>query len=533
MRQTHLSKVTTILPWLVLGVIEAGAVSVFWAFDALPFMDLPAHEGLFALRHGFNAAGFEGRFFLFAPHLGPYSLFNGLGEAITAWLGADKAVRLLATLPTIALPLAMFWARKRLIGSSSPFFGFIAVILSFGYMTLAGFASYLLSVAILLVAFTEWLVLIGSDNTHRAALGKFIPVTLLALLVFIAHGFTFILLLLMASLSVLVAARFRTLVQMTVFVPATIVAAYSAYVERVGDQARYVAKVDFTLVFQGIADKFSLLVTPTLMTRTGIDALIGVLLWLVIVFCGVATHRLLEHSNSSIAKDRKLSIRVLIWVALALFLLFLVLPHSVAWFGFVDARLLPLVLLLGLVAIDESILQSALGRAIRIGAGVAAAVVVVLVLTASYLFQAEAAGYRETLARIPAHSRLLNLPINPDSAIFTSHPFVHYDKLVLVQRPIVVSDIWFHQGSAIYPTGINPSLRLPPEYSSSNLGRIVWEHYRLEDWDYILIRTLPEAATPQTPPSLELIEHVGGWWLFKNPSAKVLPERDGGESVSK
>ena len=285
MRQTDLSKVMTILPWFLLGVIEAGAVSVFWAFDALPFMDLPAHEGLFALRHRFNAAGFEGRFFLFAPHLGPYSLFNGLGEAITAWLGADTAVRVLATLPTIALPLAVLWARKRLIGSSTPFFGFIAVILSFGYMTLAGFASYLLSLAILLVAFTEWLVLIGSDNTHRAALGKFIPVTLLALLVFVAHGFSFILLLLMASLSVLIASRFRTLVQMTVFVPATIVAAYSAYVERAGDQARHVAKVDFTPVFQGIADKFSLLVTPTLMTRTGIDALIGVLLWLVIVLC--------------------------------------------------------------------------------------------------------------------------------------------------------------------------------------------------------------------------------------------------------
>ena len=163
----------------------------------------------------------------------------------------------------------------------------------------------------------------------------------------------------------------------------------------------------------------------------------------------------------------------------------------------------------------------------------AAAVVVVLVLTASYLFQAEAAGYRETLARIPAHSRLLNLPVNPDSAIFTSHPFVHYDKLVLVQRPIVVSDVWFHQGSAIYPTSINPSLRLPPEYSSSNLGRIVWEHYRLEDWDYVLIRTLPEAATPQTPPSLELIERAGGWWLFKNQSANAISESDGGAAGRK
>jgi hypothetical protein len=119
------------------------------------------------------------------------------------------------------------------------------------------------------------------------------------------------------------------------------------------------------------------------------------------------------------------------------------------------------------------------------------------------------------LARVPAESRLLNLPVDPNSDVFTAHPFVHYDKLVLVDRPIVVSDIWFHQGSALYPTPQNPALRLPASYSESNLKFIDWPAYHLEDWDYVLIRTRPSAPQPSTPSRLALEEHRGGWWLFR------------------
>ena len=81
--------------------------------------------------------------------------------------------------------------------------------------------------------------------------------------------------------------------------------------------------------------------------------------------------------------------------------------------------------------------------------------------------------------------------------MFTAHPFVHYDKLVLADRPVVVSDVWFHQGSGIYPTADNPALRLPDTYSESDLRSIDWPAYRLADWDYVLIRTRPAASEPQ------------------------------------
>jgi hypothetical protein len=138
-----------------------------------------------------------------------------------------------------------------------------------------------------------------------------------------------------------------------------------------------------------------------------------------------------------------------------------------------------------------------------------------IALGASSLFQSEAAGWREVLEGVPTNSRLLNLPLEPNSAVFTAHPFIHYDKLALAEHPTVVSDVWFHQGSGVYPTADNPALRLPSSYSESDLRFIDWPAYRLDDWDYVLIRTRPSAPHPPVPPALELLAHRGGWWLFR------------------
>ena len=80
--------------WVGLGAVGALAVLVFWAFDALPFQDLPAHAGLIAMRHRFTEASFESRFFVLAPHIGPYSLFRFLGEVFVRFVGPLGAVTL-------------------------------------------------------------------------------------------------------------------------------------------------------------------------------------------------------------------------------------------------------------------------------------------------------------------------------------------------------------------------------------------------------------------------------------------------------
>src|SRR5207244_2754045 len=141
-----------------------------------------------------------------------------------------------------------------------------------------------------------------------------------------------------------------------------------------------------------------------------------------------------------------------------------------------------------------------------------AGAVIAVAFIASYRFQDEARGYKEVLAAVPTHARLLNLPLDPNSDNFTGHPFVHYDKLAVAERPILASDIWFHQGSALYPRAENPSLRLPADYTSSDLHALDWPAYHLEDWDYVLVRTRPNVDALAIPASLALIEHRGGWW---------------------
>jgi hypothetical protein len=510
--------------WLALGAVGLLAVLVFWAFEALPFQDLPAHAGLIAMRHRFEASAFEQRFYVLSPHIGPYSLFRFLGEAFHRVLGPVGAVRALATLPVLATPMALLFARRRLFGDRSPTHGFLGLALSFGFMTLLGFASYLLGVAIMLVVLTLWLELLAVVDDRAPAAGRReLLVALAAPVVFVAHGHAFLLFLLCAAIATVASGRrLARVLRLRALLPSLALAGWVAWIERTGTAPP--GSVPFpprlAPVFQGPAQKFELLVTPTLMTRSGIDFFVAIALWGLTIACTFFTVRALLRSRSAeprpAAPPGERHARALLLSALAVTVLFLALPHSVGWFGFVDGRLVPLILLLALLAVGRPALPRPLSFTLDAGAPVIACTIASLALVSSYSFQDEARGYREVLARVPADSTLLNLPLDPNSDVFTAHPFIHYDKLVLADRPVVVSDVWFHQGSALYPTPENPALRLPQTYRESDLRTIDWPAYRLEDWDFVLIRTRVGAPEPFTPAALELDRQAGGWWLFKH-----------------
>jgi hypothetical protein len=515
--------------WIGLGAISLLAVMVFWAFDALPFQDLPAHAGLIALRHRFDTSAFEQRYYVLAPHIGPYSLFRFLGEMFVRIAGPISAVRALGTLPVLATPLALLFARRRLHRDTSPTYGFLGVALSFGIMTLLGFASYLLGVAVMLVGLTLWLDFLvrvddaasGTQAARNERVSELV-VAGFAFVMFIAHGHAYLIFLMCAALSTVVTGNRRArILRLRALVPSLLLAGWVAWIERgATTPPGSVARVPSLIPrFQGAADKLGLLLSGTLMTRSGIDFLISGILLSFTIVCAVVTVRALGPRDAG-APEAPADVRhsrALYACAAVIGLAFLVLPHSVGWFGFVDGRLVPVALMLALLGVRRSTLPRALRLGLHYGAPVFAATIAVLAMVASYRFQEEAKGYKEVLARIPAESRLLNLPLDPNSDVFTAHPFVHYDKLVLVERPIVVSDVWYHQGSALYPTALNPTLRLPSSYSESNLKFIEWPAYHLEDWDYVLIRTRPHAPQPATPDGLVLEEHRGGWWLFRHP----------------
>jgi hypothetical protein len=521
-------------PWLGVGAFTLAAVLVFWLFDALPFQDLPAHAGLIALRHRFDGSPFEQRFFVVAPHLGPYSLFRALGELLVVPLGPVGAIRAIATLPMIATPCALLWARRRLHDDRSTTVAYFGLALGFGFMTLLGFASYLLGVAVLVVALTTWLeLLVAADERSPRALGLELAMACLGPCVFLAHGHAFVIFLGLAGVSTLATGnRWRRILRLRAFAPALALAAWVAWRERASVvPAGSVAPPHavFAPHFQGVYDKLSLLLTPTLITRTGVDAAVGLFVWTVIALGIAATARALRlpappGSSPTDAASRAHS-RALLAALAVLACAFLILPHSIGWFGFVDGRLVPLLLLVGLMAVRRDALGPRLGVAFDKGAPAAAGAMVVIALAASQLFQSEATGWHEVLDAVPANARLLNLPIEPNSWVFTAHPFVHYDKLVLAERPGVVSDVWFHQGSGIYPTSDNPALRLPETYSESDLRVVDWPAYNLADWDYVLIRMRPSSPAPVVPPELSLSVHRGGWWLYRNAPLASTPAR--------
>jgi hypothetical protein len=518
-----------------LVLVVAAGVLLFFAFDALPFMDLPAHAGLMALRHRIAESPFEQQLYVVAPHVGPYSLFRGIGEALLVVTTPLGAVRVLGTLPIVATPAAMLFARWRLQGDRASTFGHLAVVLSFGLMTVFGFASYLLGAAVALVALTLWLeLLVGVDRGEPFFRRQTLLVAAIGPVVFLAHGHAFLIFCFCAFVaSIATGHRARRVLHLAALGPAVLLAGYSVLLDRVTAAGAVAQHPDMAPLFQGPVDKLSLLFTPTLTTRLGVDLGVGVALWGLVIAGTIATLRHLRSQpvgaatvaagavepSGNRAGEAASHTKALFACAAGLLVVFLVMPHEVGWFGFVDGRFVPMAMLLSLIAIRRDALSPRLASTFRLAAPMLSCVAVAWMWFASFGFQREAQGYREVFAAVPTQARLLNLPIDPDSDIFAGHPFVHYDKLIMISRPIVPSDVWFHQGTGIYPRPGNPALSLPPDYKSSTIRHIAWEHFRLTDWDYALVRTRPNASAPSTPKELTLVTHQGGWWLYRSTVA--------------
>lgn len=504
----------------LLALAVLAAMAFVFAFDATPIMDAPGHAALFATRHRFEASPFEARYLVYAPVLGPYSLFRGLGELFYRLLGAERAVRVVYALPLAALPAATLFMRRRLHGDRSAAFGHLALALSLGLMLLFGLASFLLGAAVYLVVATLWVELLAATSRGESTTKREALLAGAAAFLFLAHGHAFVLFLAVApAMAVVGRPRVARLLRIRAFAPAVALAAYVAWLTRPGTApAAAILRNDAPgLHFQGPLDKLSLLVTPTLMTRWGVDVAVGLALAVALACAVAATARALREGR--LGADEAEVARGLFAASAVLGALFVVLPHEIGWFGFVDARLVPLAEWLLLGAIATNTLGPRVRWALVACAPVFSLALVAIDLTACARFQHEAEGFREVAAALPAESRLLNLPLDPNSDVFTSHPFVHYNKFAQMERPVITSDTWFHQGSAIYPREGNPALNLPRGYVSSNMHGLDWSAFALEDWDYVLVRVKPGAPFPAPPPSLTPVVERGGWHLFLTAGA--------------
>ncbi|KAH2819649.1 hypothetical protein KXV85_003482, partial [Aspergillus fumigatus] len=140
-----------------------------------------------------------------------------------------------------------------------------------------GFASYMLAIAVFIVTVAEWLHLIARQEAAALAETK---VALLSVILFVSHGFAFVVFIVVATVTSIsnglgtsLIARLRTLG------PAVAAMCYSFWIEHVDRQPDFLT-APLTVHFQNIVDKISLFATPTLTTRTGIDLMIGIVIWI-------------------------------------------------------------------------------------------------------------------------------------------------------------------------------------------------------------------------------------------------------------
>jgi hypothetical protein len=509
----------TRLSWLALALAMAAGSLSFWLFDALPYQDLPAHAGLIAIRARYAESAFDQHYYKLGSLIGPYAVFLELGRLWSALLGPLRAVRALGTLPVLATPLALLFARRRLHQDRSPWAGFLGVALSFGFMTLMGLASYLFALALLWVALTLWLEVLADADEGLPCTKRELSFGTAAIVVGLAHGYALATLVMLAGLTAFTKPnRRKHVVRLRALLPALLLAGWSA----TKGPPPGSSGASFVLVpsadYQTLWDKLSLLVTPTLMTRTGVDAAVGVLVWGVVLAAFVTTLRDPSSPRGDIERRSRVHSQRLAVGTAGAALAFFSLPHAYLWFGFIDGRMVPVFLFLAILCVRRPALGARLERFMDVVAPTAAFAMIGVVWFASHRFQAEAEGYRAVLGAVPSEARLLNLPIDPDSQVFTAHPFVHYDKLVAVDEPVLLSDVWADRATALYPTAENPSVHLPAAYNSANLKRIDWPAYDLTEWSHVLLRVRPDAPAPVTPVDLLPVAHAGGWWLYRTSS---------------
>ena len=536
---------------VVLGLVVAGG---FMLFPLLPHQDLPAHAGLLAVRQRLESSALLGQHFQQGALLGPYTSFLALAQLLGAGFGADVGMRMLAAIATLALPAALLVARHRVVGDGWVGAGYLGLVLALGFPAALGLMSFLLGQAALVLAVAQLSRVMfpatapsiahgahGTDGTDgqgpfadpgaSAAWRAEALLALLALATALSHGFSFVLLALIAVISLRAPGSPRgAWIHLRALAPAG--AALVAAALR--DRGFYPAGPERSLIhYDGLLSKLALLVLPATSTRLLVDALIGLALSLLL---GVGVWIGLRRAGATGPGPILPSMRrraALARAAVILGAMALLAPTRVGWFGSIDLRLAMTALLLAILALPPV----PHGRRRRgwmdlvapwMAVGVAACS---LVATAAFQFEARAA--RAVLSDVPAGSRLLYLPVDPTSRYWAARPFLHWDHLLLLDRDVLISDPWLHAGSALRTTPAAAWLSRPiPPFRQEAQRAIDWAAIDLAPWDHVLVRTFPGTTSPLVPEQLRPV--AGGRraaTLRSQVSPQAEPEHHGHQQV--
>ncbi len=498
---------------LALFVVLLALVAATWWLPYPPYQDFAGHAGMLALRTRLPSSPFLQQYLQSGSIVGPYGTFLLLGKLFAPLTGPAGALRLIGALSNCALPVALLLCHRRLHrrAPGRPWLGagYLGLVLTLGHLDAQGLISFLLGLAVFIVAFTAFIELL--DPTDGEAPASLLRAALLALATAFTHGFAFLLLLLAAALSLIArrglgASRARPLradlARAAVFLPALLflVAVY------LRDRGLYPPAQEHGLfTLRSLAGKVQLLFLTTFFSRLGVDAVVAAGLWLLL---GAAALSL--RGQAAATRPRVVTATAAAFVALAL-----VAPLRIDFFGSLDLRLICTGIVLAILGLPPAVASPRLALALRFAPVLLAGAMVATLWTAALRFQREARPIESLLAQIPTGTRLLYLPTDPSSHHWAAEPFLHLDKRVLFDRDVLVSNVWLHQGTALRPTPLGePLLTVTPRTTAD--GRVPWSRYDVAPWDHVLIRDGRGVPPLDAPSALQYIASNGGFHLFRN-----------------
>jgi hypothetical protein len=470
------------------------SVGPLWAFDFLPMVDLPQHAAQVAIWRHWHDPAYGYPEMLTVNWWTPYLLAYFLAYLLSWLMPIKAAFTALVSVAILAVPLAVRLLLRETGGH--PWWVFLCFPIGFSYSFYWGFVNYMLAVPLAL-----GFILLAARFAGRPSPGRALGLALFAHLLFVAHAVVFGFCGLVAGLLVVLRApdwraALLRLVPLASALP--LAAFWLAHLRDTEAMTRGPAVWD--LGFDRVPELASL----TLGMPWGNEATIAFVL--------LAVLPLLLEGRPARSAWR--------WAPLTVTLgLFFLAPMEFLGTSFLYPRLAVFLLPAWLFALDRS--RAAAPRGSQLLAPAIAAAWLISIPFRLHGFQQEIGPFREVIAQIPPHQRVLYMGFDHASAHVPYYPvYLHFGCWYQVERGGMVDFSFVDFFPARFHYRPESRARLPKNFSWRPSMFDARKH-RGELYDYFLARSMGPVAKP---PGV-LVAHRGDWWVYRRLSGRPAPPR--------
>ncbi len=441
-----------------LAAILASAIPLLWPGFA-PLTDMPGHIGRYRIMAEAGQLPLARHYAVDWAPIGNLGV-DALVLALRPLIGLEPAAKLVVLLIPPLTVAAMLWAGRAAQGRV-PATAAFAFPLAYAFPFQLGFVNFALSVALAIAALGLWLWLARTAPSW-VRIVVFVP---LACLIWLCHSFGWAMLGLFvfgaewalrteAGTPRLRAAILAALVCVPLALPqaAAMLFTHAPLTGDTGDWFNLTAKLQWMVSI--LRERWKLYDVASLMV-------LAFLLW------------------HAIRSERLTFARTLAVPALLGAAAFVLLPRFYAGGAYVDMRMLPYSLALGLLAIRVPVADAP-----RYAAGAAAffALRTVTTTAAFALFAAGQAAVLRALPALPEGSAVLVLVDEPSSGAWLNRRFTHIAGMATARRRVFTNEQWaltgqqlirpLHPGAA--PLDRDPSqLVYPPDYKTTDFDQAI------------------------------------------------------------